>query len=217
MAWYRLDDGSGTTAADSAGGHDGTLNSPVWTTGKIFGGLKLDGNNDYVSIPDDAAFHVTSAMTVAGWIKQTGNFPTSSTVCIILRKGDVNPNNWELCIANGHIEFNLDGNDGDGGGADGNTALSKNVWHHVAGTWDGAKVRLYLNGALDNTPKSRAAPIGTDTRAVYLGGRIGSTDVVTGSVDDVRFYNRCLTAAEIAALAQSSSKPKIASWQQVAP
>ncbi len=89
------------------------------------------------------------------------------------------------------------------------------TWYHVAATWDGVKGRVYLNGVLDNTPVARAAPIGTDTRAVYLGGRSGGTDITNGTVDDVRFYNRCLTAAEIAELANAS--PTIKTWTQVNP
>jgi hypothetical protein len=215
IAYWKLDDASGTTAVDTYGGYNGTLNGPTWTTGRKAGGLALDGLTDYVSIADASAFHVTSALTVAGWIKQTAAFPTGSTVCIILRKGDANPNNWELCIANGHAELNLDCGDADGAGTDGTTTLTTNKWYHVAGTWDGANARVYLNGVLDCTPKAKAAPIGTDSRAVYLGGRIGSTDVTTGTVDEVRFYNRCLTAAEIAALAKAN--PTITSWQMVNP
>ncbi len=53
IAWYKLNDASGTTALGSGGGgYNGTLVGPTWTTGKIAGGLGLDGANDYVSIAD---------------------------------------------------------------------------------------------------------------------------------------------------------------------
>ena len=214
VAWYKLDDAAGSTVVDSAGGYNGTRSGGAWTTGKFAGGLSFNGSNDYVSINNATAFQVTSALTITGWVKATGAWGTGTDVDIVLRKGDANPNNWQLAICNGKVECLLDGNDD--GGFKGNTTLSLNTWHHVAGTWDGAKVRIYVNGVLDNTPASKAAPIGTDTRAVYLGGRIGSTDVINGVEDDVRFYNRCLTAAEIAALA-ASGKPTIMSWENVAP
>lgn len=213
LAWYKLDDASGTTAADSAGSYNGTLSGATWTTGRKAGGLRFNGSTDYVSIANATAFQVTGALTITGWIKQTAAFPTGSTVSLILRKGDSNPNNWQLCVANGKVELLLDGNDGSG--IDGNTTLSINTWYHVAATWNGATARLYLNGVLDMVPAARAAPIAIDARPVYLGGRIGSTDVTNGSLDDVRFYNRCLTAAEIAALAKAN--PAVMTWQQAPP
>ena len=214
LAWYKLDDASGITAVDSSGnGYTGTLMGPTWTTGKKAGGLNFNGFNDYVSIADAVAFDVTNALTVAGWIKCTGAWNTGSTVDVVLRKGDSNPNNWQLSVSDGRVELGLDMNDE--AGIRGNTVLALNRWYHVAGTWDGTNGRVYVDGVQDNTPTAKAAPIGTDARAVYLGGRIGSTDVHTGPVDEVRFYNRCLTAAEIANLAKAN--PAVKTWTQVAP
>jgi hypothetical protein len=215
LSQWKLDDASGSTAVDTYGGHNGTVSGAIWSTGKLSGSLKFNGSTDYVSMTNDVDFQVTKSLTVTAWVKGNAAWPTGSTVATMLRKGDANPNNWELCIANGKVEMNLDCGDGDGSGTDGSTTLTTNVWHHVAGTWDGAKVRVYLDGVLDCTPKAISTAIGTDTRAVYLGGRIGSTDVTPGYVDDVRFYNRCLTAAEIAALAKAN--PTLTSWENVAP
>jgi hypothetical protein len=199
---------------DSNAGHNGTVSGATWQTGKLSQALRFDGYNDYVQVANDADFQVTRALTIAGWVKATGAWPTGSTVGIVLRKGEDNPNNWELCIANGKVELNLDCGDADGFGCDGSTTITTNVWHHVAGTWDGTTMRVYLDGAV-NGSRAKAAPIATDTRPVYIGGRTGPTDVIPGYVDDVRFYNRCLTAAEIAALASVS--PTVTSWENVAP
>jgi Tfp pilus assembly protein PilX len=214
VASYALDSASGTTAIDTIAARNGTLNSgPTWTSGRNAGGLRFDGFDDFVEIPNASAFQVTTSLTVAGWIRQTSAFPTGTFVCTILRKGDGNPNNWQLCLTNGRVEFVLE--NGDGSGVQGNTVLSTNTWHHVAATWDGANVRVYVNGVLDNTPVARTAAIGTDTRPVYLGGRVGATDITTGVLDDVRFYSRALTAEEISGLARGA--PQISSWAGVAP
>ena len=69
----------------------------------------------------------------------------------------------------------LDGNDGFN--VHGNTLLQTGQWYHVVGTWDGSNIRIYVDGVLDNTPTARAAPIGTDTRPVYLGGRSGAGSI----------------------------------------
>lgn len=217
VAWYKLDDASGLTAADAVAGRNGTLgNGPVWTAaGRIGGGLRFDGVDDYVAIANASAFQVTSAMSICGWIKQTGAWPTGSNVCTILRKGDACNVNWQLCIYNGAVSMVLDSCE-DASPFYGTTTLPLNTWVHVAGTWDGATVRLYVNGVSNMTPAARAAPIGTDARDVYLGGRIGATDITTGTVDDVRFYNRALTAAEVAAIA-AGGKPTVTGWTAVQP
>jgi hypothetical protein len=213
IARWKLDDASGSSATDSEGGHTGNIVGGTWTTGRITGGLGLNGGSDSVTIADHAAFHVTNALTVAGWIKGNSWPADANWASTVLRKGDANPCNWQLAVVQGQVKLMLD--DYDAYGIAGGTVLALNKWNHVAATWDGTNVRIYANGVLDATPTARAAPIGTDTRVVYLGGRPGSTDVTNGVVDDVRFYNRALTAAEIAALAKAT--PTLTSWESVAP
>jgi len=68
VAWWRLDDGSGTTAIDSSGsGNDGTLNGGAqWVDGQIAGALEFNGSNSYVAAP-----HIpfdSRSFTIAMWI-----------------------------------------------------------------------------------------------------------------------------------------------------
>jgi Concanavalin A-like lectin/glucanases superfamily len=113
----------------------------------------------------------------------------------ILRKDEDNTNNYELAIVDGRVGLFLD--DSDSAGIRGNTVLVTGQWYHVAATWDGSNVRIYVNGQLDNTPTARSGTIATDTRPVYIGGR-ATTDQFHGMMRDVRLYNRALSAAEIA-------------------
>lgn len=214
IAHYQLDDASGTTASDAMKSHNGTLYGATWGTGKLNGSAYFNGTSNYLMIADHANFRVTNALTIAGWIKASTWPADGNWASVILRKGDANPNNWQLEVSAGKVALVLD--DYDLYGIRGNTTLPTNTWTHVAATWDGAFVRIYVNGVLDNTPTARSAAIGTDTRAVYLGGRIGNTDIVAGSVDDVRFYSRALTAAEIAQIMQSS-QPTVTKWTAVEP
>ncbi|MBY0312650.1 MAG: LamG domain-containing protein, partial [Phycisphaerales bacterium] len=124
-----------------------------------------------------------------------------------------NPNNWQLAVREGRVIMTLD--EFDLYSVGGSVSLATNKWNHVAGTWDGTQIRLYVNGVADGSPVSRAAPIGTDTRPVYIGGRNGMTDITNGTVDDVRFYNRALTADEIADLAKVA--PTLTTWKAVTP
>ena len=196
IAWYRLNEIGGLLASDSGGVNTGSLvNSPGWTSAVYGNGLVFDGFSKYVVIPDDACFHVANALTITGWVKGYSWPNDSNWANVILRKGDANPNNWQLSIRQTYITLTLD--DFDAYSISGNTSLALNTWYHVAGTWDGSVVKIYLNGVLDASPTARAGPIGTDTRPVYLGGRTGNTDTLNGVLDDVRLYNRALSAADI--------------------
>ena len=202
VGWWKLDEASGLTAADSSGSNnDGTLNNMAgteWTTGQNDGALEFYGSNDYVAVSNSASLQLTSALTIAGWIK-ADSWDSGTDVDIIARKGEGSPNNYQLSVADGRATLYLD--DSDGNGFRGDTALNTGQWYHIAGTWDGTTVRIYLNGVLDNDPPdSRTGTIGTDTRPVYIGGRSG-TDLLDGILDDIRIYNRALGSDEIAQLA----------------
>ena len=198
VGWWKLDETSGLTAADSSVfGNDGTLPDMTgneWTNGIVGGALEFDGTNDYVSVPSSSSLQLTSALTMAGWIK-ADSWGSGTDVDIIARKGEDNPNNYQLAIADGLATLYLD--DGDGSGYRGDTLLNTGQWYHVAATWDGTTVRVYVDGVLDNDPPdSRGGTIDTDTRPFYIGGRSGA-DLLDGILDDIRIYNRALSEAEI--------------------
>lgn len=212
VAWYKLDDASGSSVVDSASGLNGMKVGATWTTsGRKGGALSFNGTTDCVDIPDNTQFQVTRALTVAGWIK-AASWTFGANVSVVLRKGTTTPLNWQLDVANGRLELVLDYYDASS--YMGSTVLPTNQWVHVAGTWDGQSARVYVNGVLDSAPYSHTAALGVDTRPVFLGGRAGSTDVTNGVVDDVRFYGRALTAAEVLDLAK---RPTLTSWKQSSP
>jgi hypothetical protein len=196
---WQLNEASGTTATDSSTyAENGTVSGgPNWSTrcGGI-GTFDFDGSSNYVSIPNAAHLQPTSSMTIAGWVNGD-SWGAGSNVDVILRKGEGNPNNYQLAIADGRPTLYLD--EGDDQGFRGNTVLSTGQWYHIAATWDGSTVRIYVNGQLDNTPASRTGTIGTDSRPVYIGGRSG-TDLFDGMIYDVQFYNYALTPSQIEGL-----------------
>ena len=133
-------------------------------------------------------------VSFSAWVKGD-SWGSGSAANTIVRKGDTNPNNFGFQVSDGRVELLLDGSDA--AGIRGNTVLSTGQWYHVAATWDGTTAKIYVNGVLDNSPgTAKAAPIATDTRPVYLGGRPGA-DYFDGMIRDVRMYNRPLLATEI--------------------
>jgi hypothetical protein len=201
VGWWKLDETSGLTVADSSlFGNDGILTGGEWTNGVIGGALKFEGTDSYVSVPSSSSLQLTNALTIAGWIK-ANSWDAANDVDPIARKGEGNPNNYQLAVVDGRATFYLDGGEADDDGFVGNTPLNTDQWYHIAATWDGAAVRIYVDGVVDNDPSdSRGDAIGTDTRPFYLGGRSG-TDLLEGTLDDIRLYNRALSEAEIKSLA----------------
>ncbi len=206
---WKLSETSGTIAADSSGyGSNGTVfNGTAWTT--ACGGTRVfdfNGTSHYLSIPNASNLQPTGALTIAAWIKGDA-WGAGTDVDTIVRKGEGNPNNYQLAISDGRVELLLDGNDG--AGFRGNTVLATGVWYHVAATWDGSTVRIYVNGVLNNTPASRTGTIGVDTRPAYIGGRSGA-DQFDGMIHEVRLYDRALSQADITHLYGSIGHWKLA-------
>ncbi|MHC4790812.1 MAG: LamG-like jellyroll fold domain-containing protein, partial [Planctomycetota bacterium] len=69
VAYWRFDEGSGSTAHDSAGGNDGTIYGAQWTTGKIGRALSFDRNNDYVDVAHRPDFDIGTRFAVQLWFK----------------------------------------------------------------------------------------------------------------------------------------------------
>ncbi|MCU0782567.1 MAG: DUF2341 domain-containing protein [Verrucomicrobia bacterium] len=173
---------NGTAADSSSNANNGTVSDATATAGLFGQALNFNGTTAYVSISNAASLQQTTALTLQGWARLR-TFNTASDVDVILRKGDVNPNNFQLAVQNQAAYLVLDGGDSGTEGPHGTTTLASNTWYYVVGTWNGTTSAVYLNGAMeasaaDSTP-------GTDTRALYLGGRIGA-DFSDGWIDEVR-------------------------------
>ena len=76
--------------------------------------------------------------------------------------------------------------------------LTPGVWHHIAGTYDGNEVVLYVDG-LEVASAPRSGQIATNNSALNLGNRANADRAFDGSIDEVRIWDRALTASEIAA------------------
>jgi glucose/arabinose dehydrogenase len=196
IAAYNFDEGSGATATDVTGNnHTGTLtNGPVWTAGKFGSGLSFDGVNDMVSVADSNMLDLSTGMTLSAWVFPTA---TSGVRDIIIKEGS-NVDIYNLYARNG--QGNPESNVFVGG--TNRTAvgpvLTTNTWTHVAGTYDGATLKLFLNGVQAAT-LSVSGAMPASTGALRIGGNSLWGENFLGIIDDVRVYNRALTATEIQA------------------
>jgi hypothetical protein len=193
-----VDDGIVETAADSSGnGRFGVLcNGPIWRPGdgKIGGAMKFDGADDYIEVRDESSFDITSRITVSAWIKV--NAFTKSYQAIVT-KGN---NAWRIqrWSNTNYIEFACTGlSHNPYGSVLGDISVNDGQWHHVAGVYDGSRIYLYVDGIL-NASTASSGTINTNNFKVLLGENAQERNRYwNGLIDDVRVYNRDLSAAEI--------------------
>ena len=183
VAYWPLEEGSGSTTADaSGGGRPGTLSGgTAWTAGWVgSGAVAFDGVNGRMTF---TALPLTNTFTVALWIYPV---PSSASYGTLFAQ-DASKGIWYRG-ASRVIEFY-------GTSQTSQTAISENQWHHVAVVCNAGQVTYYLDGVADGT-----ATGGTGFNADNMGDDPGS-ETFKGGVDEVRVYNGALSAAQVAALA----------------
>ncbi|MBN2181675.1 MAG: LamG domain-containing protein, partial [Sedimentisphaerales bacterium] len=190
VAYYPLD---GDTLDASGNGLDGTImGDPNFVEGIIGMGLQLDGVDDYVDCGNNPLFDITEQITLATWVNVNdfGNGQHNPWVS----KGD---HSYCLkgCRTGNAIEFDVYESGWKWINAE--VGAINNEWHHAAGTFDGAQLKVYLDGELIST-KDVAPGIATSVHNVAIGTNTEASGRFSeGIQDEVRIYNRALTAEEI--------------------
>lgn len=175
--------------------------STVITVAPQASGLNFDGANDYISVPANPALHAQT-LTVESWIfplgNETGISPTQIQNVVTTSSGfgttgykfprtvdrwnsfsfDLSINNaWETLTA--HFP---------------QSAL--NSWNHLAATYDGYFMRIYLNGQLMGTKEVTGTYTGNEN-GITIGNQPGKFESFKGSLDELRIWNRALSQCEI--------------------
>lgn len=196
-AWG-FNEGQGPTVADLSGsGNAGTISGASWSTAGRFGNaLQFDGVNDWVTVADAASLDLTTGLTIEAYV-----FPT------------VTPTGWRTLVAKegtGTVPYFLHANTDSNqpvtgltiGGNEwmlfGTAALPVNTWTHVAATYDGTTQRLFVNGT-QVASRAQTGAAAVTTGPLRIGGNGVYGEFFQGRIDEVRIYNRALSAAEIAA------------------
>lgn len=194
-----------TTAYDRSGaGNTGTLtNGPAITEGRLGQALSFDGSNDYVSVAHDSALNAYP-LTVSAWFKTS----TTGGIRGIVNKFLSSSNNgWNIFFDNSDNLCAWYFKDASnyvyaGGGCTLNvTGLKDNQWHLVTFVVDSSGGTLYVDGVSRATRSwtGTAGAVST-SQEMRIGHYPSSSDYFNGKIDEVRIYNRALTAAEIKGL-----------------
>jgi regulation of enolase protein 1 (concanavalin A-like superfamily) len=199
VAYWNFDEGHGLIAHDtSCHGIDGTLNGdPQWKEGPTGLGtaLDFDGDGDLVDCGNDPIFNLTNQITVAAWVKIR---TVSEDWTSIVNKG-LTAWRLETLYDTRRMHFAVT----DEHYVDSDADIPAGEWHHVCGTYDGADIRLYIDGEQDpGSPAAYRGEIGTNTNNLFIGRYSHSLSprAWDGLIDEVRIYDYALSADEIVEL-----------------
>jgi hypothetical protein len=198
VAAYGFDEGGGVIAADTSGeGNDGLVEGAAWVAGTYGGGLDFDGVDDSVSVFDADSLDVPGALTISAWVRPD-EIEGRSQLVVVKERGTTSATYLLEADSPGDMfpEFAL--RPAGWSGVSGTTELAEAQWSHVSGSWDGATMKLYVNGQLvGSTPM--LGPILTSDRPLRIGGTgvFGGLEYFDGRIAEVRVYDRALSAAEI--------------------
>ena len=212
VSYWKLDEGTGDTVYDLEGRNNGTLggddvcpaftgdnNCPTWTTaGKKDSALTFDGSNDYVVSSSVIPIKGKEDRTISGWLKSsTTNYSASDGYFFNFGTAGVWQYHYGLAARGSPATWQLTE-----GVAWYNSGISVSTsWNYVAVTHSSSdnNSRLYINGSLVFTQSFASLNTGGNTNTnLILSKYIGSSSgYFSGSIDEVRIYNRALTAGEV--------------------
>ena len=195
VAGYGFEESAGAGVADvSAAGNDGTLSGAARTASGRFGrALSFDGVDDSVSVPDADSLDLARGMTLEAWVKPSALGSVWRSVILKEQPGDI------VYGLYAHTSAGIPVGQSSIGGYEevfGDSALPLDTWSHLAMTYDGATQRLYVGGLLAAT-RTVSGAMSASKGALKIGGNAIWGEWFHGVIDEVRVYDRALSAAEV--------------------
>lgn len=215
IGYWPFEDGAGTTVKDMSGlGNDGVAvqgviasspanPAPMWVAGRVGKAMAFGGINDWVRVPRSDSIDTTGpsgSVTIGAWVNlnQYQQAAANSQFNLILNRHEVGTGYEHFGlgvkqgkpIANVHFFF-----------TEAAEVVKVKDWTYLAMSYDGITESIYVDGVLANSADIGWS-IAADTTDVTIGGA-QNTDVIKefidGTIDEVRLYNRALSAAEVMA------------------
>jgi hypothetical protein len=194
VAHWKFDEGSGASTADASGnGNLATLaNGPAWGAGVAGKALYFDGTDDNLVVAHSSSLNLSGAFSISAWVNPASTFAGFRSILV---------KNYTYYLYAGVAGYC--GNGSPLGGflqASDVTVchaspLPANTWSHIAVTYDGAMLTLYRDGVMAaNTPASGG--FSTSSGSLQIGASQYG-EYFHGLIDEVRVYNKPLTAAEV--------------------
>jgi hypothetical protein len=206
-AYWRLDESSGTTAADASGsGNAGayqyapTLGAPTLVSGGT-SSVAFDGGSQRVLVPDSPSLSPTASLSLEAWVS-ANSLPAAGSYRTVAIKGASYWLRVNGTTSGARAQFYI--RQGDAWrGTTADLSLAPGVAYHLVGTYDGSTLRLYVNGTQRGALAYTGAADDT-TSPLQIASSGGST--WDGRVDEVAVYGQALAATAVATHHQAGAQ-----------
>jgi len=205
VAYYMFDEGSGTVALDSSSKNNvGSLNNnPVYRTdvppvSYQDHALFFDGTNDFLDCGTDNSLSFKKNFTIESWVR----FSSFGTYDGLISKRDTVGGNagYSLSVKNNttkKLAFRLARTTNRNYELLSTTVFDTGIWYHVAASFDGNNVRIYVNGILDNQATGLNDSIYSTSSNLNIGKEFDRANEFNGQISEARVWSRALTQTEI--------------------
>jgi len=195
VLYLSMNEGRGERPVDISGcSNHGNLSGGRWILNGGIWSLEFDGTDDVINCGDASSLMPTQ-ITIEVWIKPD---PTQATVSdLVGRRTSTNVGGYALYYRPTHdmIFYIMDGGVWRNSGI--SSALEPNQWYHIAATYDGSTIAIFIDGDL-NVSAAYAGGIDAVTTDTLIGQAATGAYYFKGLITEVRIYSRALTATEIA-------------------
>jgi len=199
ISHWKFEESSGGAALDSTGPNPGMLLGGALRepAGKFGGAALFDGINDYVNVPDSNSLDLSNRFSISLWFRPSQLLHAGSGRKDLIQKF---LSYWIILNypnGDGRLSFVL--NSGSPYARSTTSIWQSNTWYHVAATYDGVTMKLYINGVLEGSTPSVFLPNNT-TNPLQIGGNTTQGHWFPGAMDDVRLYGSPLSASLVSDL-----------------
>jgi len=180
----------GSLMSRDACGHLCTASGASWHAG----GRLFDGIDDYILTPASPAFDIRTSLTLIAWVRSDD----VALQQVIVQRGSPTARRYfmDFYLANARIGVANANSMGGGDILTGTGVLAAGRFYQVCGTFDGAALRIYVDGMQDGLKAKTTLP-NSDSQAVYTGRMAEGGTYFKGTIGEVRILNRALTPQEI--------------------
>ena len=174
----------------------GCLASVISTVSINGAALNFDGVNDFVNVGNalNTTLSASNKITVEAWVKPS----TNTGLGVIVGNYCTSPatNMQYMLRRDGNVYSFWTNNGGGFTNVNSVATVTTGVWQHVAGTWDGVSLKIYVNGVLSGTTAYAGTNFISLTNQTWIGGN-SISELFNGSIDETRIWNRTLCQTEI--------------------
>lgn len=195
---WHLNETSGAIVDSSGNSNNGTVNGGISynQTGKFGTALDFNGSNGFIHIPHDNSLNPTDKITLLAWLKWDIDPSLGNSYASIINKFADNHYRLQHNNANENFEFAIRTTPNGDRWVDSTTIPQKDKWYLLVGTYDGADLKIYVNGNLENTA-SHGGDLVTSISDLNIGRRTANDRFFNGIIDEVAIFDRALSESEI--------------------